>query len=41
MSGRSLLFVLGHVAFIGAAIAIATLNSEPEQILAAAFEVTR
>ena len=41
MSGRSLLFVLGHVVFIGAAVAIAALNSEPDQIIAAAFEVTR
>jgi hypothetical protein len=41
MSGRSLIFVLAHVVFIGAAIALASLNSEPDQIIAAAFEVTR
>jgi hypothetical protein len=41
MSGRSLIFVLAHIVFIGGAIAIASLNSEPDQIIAAAFEVPR
>ena len=40
MPGRSLLFLLAHAVFIGAALAVAAFNSEPDQILAA-FEAVR